>query len=71
VLELMRLGVRVVVTHRAPWGIGGKGGKGVRLECEPKTDFTLSPVECPTVELSVSELSPVKARIALMLSLML
>jgi len=63
-LELMELGVRIVVTHRAPWGTGGGG---IRITA-PTQAGTQS--EVLSLELPRSALSPVKARIALMLSLM-
>jgi L-asparaginase len=66
-VELLKLGVRVVVTHRAPWGTGGRG---IRVNFKQTAIGSGAQSEEVSVVLGVSELTPVKARIALMLSLM-
>jgi len=66
-VELMQLGVRTVVTQRAPWG---GGGKGIRVMLNHGQSGSQTQSKGESLELGISALSPVKARVALMLSLM-
>jgi len=66
-VELLELGVRVVVTHRAPWGTGGRG---IRVNLKQAASELGAQSEEVSHLLGMSELTAVKARIALMLSLM-
>lgn len=65
--EMLQLGVRMVVTQRAPWG---EGFKRIGLKFKPVDQFTGAQSVEQMLQLDMSGLSPVKARIAMMLELM-